>query len=146
MKKRIISSFSSFLLIATALLLNFDLSAFASSGSGRGRVGKNSVMMQAEVGITRSGADDFATVRVDSVFPVGSYETDNYTQCLTRLYHNTIGNTPVSETFKLREGVGGQGMAIPFYEWYRSIRKFDLCFAGNDPDLEAWIIYTYDGR
>ncbi len=46
-------------------------------------------MMQAEVGITRTGADNFAVIRVDSVFPVGSYETDNYTQCLTRLYHNT---------------------------------------------------------
>lgn len=146
MKKRIISFFLGFLLIAAVLLLNFDLSAFASSGYGRVRVGKNSVMMQAEVGITRTGADNFAVIRVDSVFPVGSYETDNYTQCLTRLYHNTIGNTPVSASFRMKEGVGGQGMAIPFYERYRSIRKFDLCFAGNDPDLEAWVVYTYDGR
>lgn len=136
MKKRIISFFLGFLLIAAVLLLNFDLSAFASSGYGRVRVGKNSVMMQAEVGITRTGADNFAVIRVDSVFPVGSYETDNYTQCLTRLYHNTIGNTPVSEIFRMKEGVGGAGMAIPFYEWYRNIRKFDLCFAGNDLTLK----------
>lgn len=71
-------------------------------------------MMQAEVEITRTGTDNFAVIRVDSVFPVGSYETDNYTQCLTRLYHNTIGNTPVSASFRMKEGVGGAGMAIPF--------------------------------
>ncbi len=40
MKKRIISFFLGFLLIAVVLLLNFDLSAFVSSGYGRVRVGK----------------------------------------------------------------------------------------------------------
>ena len=146
MKKRFISFFSSFLLIIAVLLLNFDLSVFASKGDGRVRVGKNSVMMQAEVGITRTGVDPFAAIRIDSVFPVDYYETDNYTQCFTRLYHNTIGNTPVSAKFRLTEGVGGAGMPIAFYEWYLSIREFDLCFAGNNPNLEAWVVYTYDGR
>lgn len=114
MKKRIISFFLGFLLIAAVLLLNFDLSAFASSGYGRVRVGKNSVMMQAEVGITRTGADNFAVIRVDSVFPVGSYETDNYTQCLTRLYHNTIGKC-LYDAFRCPSVPAvGEGGVLPF--------------------------------
>ncbi|MCI9369675.1 MAG: hypothetical protein HFH65_05040 [Lachnospiraceae bacterium] len=144
MKKRIISFFSSFLLIAAVLLLNFDLSAFAVEKSGTVTVGKNSIMKQAALAIPRSGRYSYASVRADSVYPVGNYDEDNYTQCLTRIYHNTIGNKPISDIYKLTEGYGYY--KIYFYDGWNNVSVFDLCFAGNNPNLSAHIAYTYDGN
>lgn len=139
MKKNFLSMLSLMML----LVMIFSMGAFASSGTGKVKVGKNSVMMQAETGISRSRGYTYALVTADSVYPVGNYEEDTYKYCLTRLYHNTIANKPVSAKYQIKEGTTYQ---IQFYEGYYNLTKFDLCFAGNSPDLAAYVIYTYNGK
>lgn len=139
MKKKFLSMLSLMML----LVMVFSMSSFASSGSGIVRVAKNSVMTQAKTGISRSRGYTYALVTANSVYPVESYEQDTYKYCLTRLYHNTIGNKPISATYQIKEGATYQ---IKFYEGYYNLTKFDLCFAGNSPDLEAYVVYTYDGK
>ena len=119
MRKRFISFFSGLVLMMMVLLLNSGFFAFAID-EGRG------------------------TVAVSSVYPVNTYSEDNYTRCFTKLFHNTIGNTPISDKYLLMEGTGYQKITIN--EGYLSQSKFDLCFAGYNANLAAYIAYAYKGN
>lgn len=139
MKKRIIK-----ILSAAALgIMVCSFNSFASSGTGTVYVGKNSVMTQAETGITRTGKYSYANVYPLSVFPTGNYEVDNYTKCKSALYHHTKGNIMISSVYTLTEGTT---YSMTIKEGYLDQSQFDLCFAGNSPSLEANILYMYDGK
>lgn len=117
--------------------------SFASSGSGTVKVVKGSVMTQAKTGITRTGNYNYARVKATSIYPTGNYTTDNYTKCKVRLYHNTKNSTPISSTYTITEGSWND---ITINNGYLAQKKFDLCFAGNDPALDAYVVYAYNGK
>ncbi len=145
MRKRFISFFSGLVLMMMVLLLNSGFFAFAiDEGRGTVAVGYNSVMTQAKAGIKRTRDFSYASVAVSSVYPVNTYSEDNYTRCFTKLFHNTIGNTPISDKYLLMEGTGYQKITIN--EGYLSQSKFDLCFAGYNANLAAYIAYAYKGN
>lgn len=130
-----------FLLTMVFSLQNF--AAFASSGSGIVKVAKNQVMTQAKTGISRTKSFSFVYIGVNSVYPTGSYSEDNYTKCLTRLYHNSEDNLPISDTYTITEGATDTKVYIK--EGYLNLTYFDLCFAGNNPNYDAYVVYTYNG-
>lgn len=82
-------------------------------------------------------------IGVNSVYPTGSYSEDNYTKCLTRLYHNSEDNLPISDTYTITEGATDTKVYIK--EGYLNLTYFDLCFAGNNPNYDAYVVYTYNG-
>ncbi len=139
MKKKVLSMLS----VVMLLVMVFSLNSFASSGEGSVIVGKNSAMTQAKTGITRTRKYSYVEVTAQSVCPVGEYDEDTYKYCKTRLYHNTIDNRAISDNVKIKES---KLNSITIYEGYLNLKKFDLCFAGNNPDLAAKIFYKYDGK
>ncbi|MBO5097737.1 MAG: hypothetical protein J6B96_05415 [Agathobacter sp.] len=139
MKRKI----ATMLTIVAATLIMISTSAFASSGTGIVKVGLDSRMKQAETDITRTGRYSYVMVGVGSVYPVGTYSEDTYTRCKTRIYHSDISNKVISDRYVLTEGANYK---IPLYEGYLNLTRVDLCFAGNNPDLEAYVVYSYDGK
>ena len=101
-------------------------------------------MFQAERGLSRSTAYSYVSVKAESVYPVGTYSNDNYKYCKTQIYHNTIGNTPISKKVQLMEGSDYKNVTIS--EGYLDQTLFDLCFSGNSPYYGAVIVYDYKGN
>lgn len=141
--KKIVSILSVVLLIVMVLSLNTNLITFASSGTGTVAVAKNSVMTRAKKGITRTRKYGYVEIRANSVYPVGNYDTDNYTQCGTKIYHNKKSGIPISNKYTLTEG---KLCRVYILDGYLDQSKFDLCFAGNTPSLDAYVAYFYDGK
>lgn len=140
--KKLINSLGMILLLAMVLLLNADVKAMASSGSGTVYVRENCIMSRAVAGATRSTQNSYVLVSADSVYPVSGQDT--YKKCRTRLYHPAIGNTPISDEYVLTEGTGYTKIVIK--EGYLGWNKFDLYFAGNNPVLPAYVAYSYNGK
>ncbi|MGN0375921.1 MAG: hypothetical protein ACI4EN_10525 [Butyrivibrio sp.] len=143
MKKYFTQGMAAILLAVMLITLNGTF-VFGSYGKGTVKVPKNQIMTQAETGITRTGDYGFASVMAKSVYPVTTNTTDNYTKCLTRLYHNTIGNTPISDVYTLTENTSLERIYIK--EGYLGQTKIDLCFAGNNAKYAAYIDYYYYGN
>lgn len=134
-------------IVATMFLLTmvFSLQNFATfAGSGTVRVGKNQVMMQAETGIPRTKRYGYAEIAVNSVYPTGTYTEDNYTKCKTCLYHYSLDNVQISDVYTLTEGATATTVYIK--QGYLNVTYFDLCFAGNNPNYDAYVAYTYNGK
>lgn len=139
MKKRIISM----LVVALMAVMMISTNVLASSGSGTVTVGYNSKMMQAKTDITRTGKYSFASIKATSVYPTGDYVLDTYSTCKTRLYHSDISNRVISDIYTIKEGTTYK---VYIYEGYLDLKKFDLCFAGNNPNYNACVSYTYNGN
>lgn len=131
-----------FLLIMVFSLQNFMI--FASSGSGTVKVTKYQAMVQAETGISRSTRYSYVDVTVNSVYPTGTYTEDNFTKCTACIYHHSLPNVMLSQIYTLEEGTGVNHLEIK--QGYLNILYVDLYFAGNNPNYEAYVAYTYDGK
>lgn len=126
------------------VMLNATTMAFASSGSGTVRVADKGVMTQAVVGATRTRRYSYVSVKADSVYPDKTGIKDDYTKCKARLYHNTESNVCISESYTLVEG--NDYTKIKIYEGYQDQEYFDLCIAGNNKTLTAYVAYSYKGN
>ena len=136
-------------IVATMFLLTMVFSlqkfaTFASSDSGTVKMAKNQVMTQAETGISRTKRYGYAEIAVNSVYPTGTYTEDNYTKCQTCLYHYSLDNVQISDIYTLTEGDAAERVKIK--DGYLNVTYFDLCFAGNNPNYDAYVTYTYNGK
>lgn len=129
------------LAISVLFVMIFTQSSFASSGNVRTYIPLNSVMNQSVTGVTRT--TDFSYVLIYSISIYPRSGEDTYEQCYFRLYHNSIGNTPISSKYKITEG---KTYKLYITEGYLSVSKVDICVAGNDPDLDAYVSYSYNGK
>ena len=141
-RKRIKNLLAVLAVVAIAVCLPV-FSSFASSGSGTVTTAANKVMTQAKLGITRTMAYSYAQVQIDAVYPAGTYSTDPYWRANARLYHHTIPNQPISDTYLISEGSGYQNVTIN--EGYLNLSSFDLCFAGNTNNPVV-VAYHYNGK
>lgn len=82
------------------------------------------------------------SVYIESVYPPGG-KKDNYKKAKTALYHPDVANRMVSSVWTISEGGGAQ---VTIYDGYLGLDRVDLCFAGNNPDFDAYVIYGYDGH
>ena len=130
-------------MIVTILVLLFLYSQTAlayDTGSGVINVGRNCAMKCAEQGISRTLNYSYVYVKANSVYPLSSGVTDDYTKCRTRIYYN---GHAISDTVVLTETINRK---VYINEGYLSSPSFNLYFSGNNPDLAAGISYSYDGR
>lgn len=144
MKNKIIKS------IATALLLSliFSQAIFATSRTGTvtTTLPSGGYMKQSITEVPRTGNYSYMTIQVNCVTPpIGSEITDNYEMAKFRLYSSVLANTPVSDTVTISE-TATTAKKIYFMEGTLSMRKFDICVAGNNPNLAGVVTYTYDGK
>ena len=135
MKRKITRISAAILLVAMILTLN----TFASSGSGIVKVPKNCVYTYGEHNVTRTRNYSYIRVGIGSVYPTGEYEEDTYQYCYAVPYSQSI---PIATSKKIKEGTTAN---ITLKEGSLNKTSFDLLFAGNSPDLDAWVTYNYNG-
>lgn len=130
--------------LALLLAMNFSMNAFASSGSGQVIVGTRCNFVTGVSGVTRTTNYSYVEVKADSVYPIGIYDTDNFTRCKVQLYVNDSTSTAISNSVTLTEG--NDYSQITIYEGYLSLPQVNICFAGNNPNYGAVIDFSYDGK
>lgn len=129
--------------IAVLLVMMFSLNTFASSGQNLTvQVGKDSVFVNGVSKASRSGDYNYVYVNIQSVYPLEG--KDNFTKCKVRIYKCDWTGAAFSNIYTLTEGNGNQ--IISLYNGGLSCLKFDIRFAGNDPEYGAKIQFSYDGK
>ena len=137
MKKLLEKSLAVTLLIIMVVTVN----VFAyDTWTGRVKVPTGSTFVVAKTAIKRSLDYKYAIVKADSVYPTGEGKKDTYTRCKTRLYYNS---TAISNVVTLTEG---NLTKVTIYNGHLSKKTFRIKFAGNDPDLSAYVNYYYNGK
>ena len=136
MKKKILKICSVTLLLAMMLSLN----SYASSGSGSVTVPTSSVYVVGKYDVSRSGNYSYVNVLAQEIKPTSASTEDTYTKCKTVLYSQNI---MVSNEVVLTEGIEAR---VPMRESYLYVTYFNLCFAGNNPNLRAVVRFYYDGK
>lgn len=139
MKKKMKKFWAGMCAIVMLCAMAMSLNVMASSGSGTVRVPTYSVYKSAVDNATRTGSYSYVTVRVDRVYPTGS-GTDNYSLCKTVLYNQ---NYMMSDEVVATEGYS---FNLPIKEGYLNLKYFNLCFAGCNPELAAFVDYYYNGN
>ena len=140
MKEKLKKILSVLLLCVMVILLNVT-APLADRRSGTIRVPTGGVMVKAESGVIRTGEYSYARAVAKSVYPTGSYTTDNFTKCKTSLYKNGSATT-ISKTYTLTEGTAKR---LYINEGYLGQKKLDLYFSGNNDNLPAYIAYSFNG-
>ncbi len=129
------------LAIATLIVMVFTMNVFAfDTGTGTVKVPTGSKYVVAKTKIKRSLDYNYVMVKANSVYPTEEGAKDTYTRCKTRIYYS---DTPISDEELLTEGVLKK---VTLYNGYLSKTTFRIKFAGNDPDLSAYVAYYYNGK
>lgn len=110
-------------------------------GNGLIKVKKGCEYKLAKRNIKRTRKFSYVNVKADSVYPTGEGVEDDYTHCRTNLRKN--GKLISKEKTVLDEG---KLKKVGILQGYQDVKSFDLYFAGNQPDLDAWIAYYYNGN
>ena len=142
MKKNLLGKAMTILIISLAIIIP-AIASSAQSGTGFVNTGANQVMTQAEVNRTRTCAYDYVNIQAFAVYPYGTYSSDNYTYCRTRLYKYNTNAQPISYATDIYEGLG----YYPVYIYENHIEltsQYDICFASPDNN-RAVVYYGYDG-
>lgn len=139
MKKK----FMSILGVPLLLVMMFSLNSFASSGQNLTvQVGTGSTFVTGVSNASRTGNYNYVYVNIESVYPVEG--KDNFTKCKVRIYKGDWTGAAFSNEYTLTEGYGNQ--TISLYNGGLSCLKFNIKFAGNDPEYGAKIHFSYDGK
>jgi hypothetical protein len=142
MRKKFLGSLGTAILLIIAVFAPTLVSS-AQTGTGFVNTGYNQVMTQAEVNRTRTCAYDYVNIQAFAVYPYGTYSSDNYTYCRTRLYKYNTNAQPISAITTIYEGLGYYSVYI--YEYYIELTsQYDICFASPDNN-RAVVYYGYDG-
>ena len=140
--KRFFSGFITSLLLTIAASIP-AVFAFSQTGTGFVNTVANQGMTQAEVNRTRTCAYNHVDIQAFSVYPYGTYSTDDYIHCWTRLYKYNTNAQPISATTIVYEGLGYYPVYI--YENHIGLTsQYDICFASPDNN-RAVVYYGYDG-
>ena len=121
------------------IVMVFSMQVMASSGSGSFTVPVGSRFFVAKSDISRTGSYSYIKVKAESVIPTSEGVSDTYTKCKAKLFLN---GSVRSDEKVLTEGTQYK---LYIYEGYLHERYVDLAFAGNNPNYDAKIFYTYDG-
>lgn len=123
------------------LVIVFTMNVFAyDTGTGTVKVPTGSTFVVAKTKIKRSLAYDYAIVKANSVYPTGEGKTDTYKKCKTRLYY---GDKAISGEVTLTEG---ELTHVKIYNGQLNRPTFQIRFAGNNPNLPAYVAYYYNGK
>ncbi|MGN0151905.1 MAG: hypothetical protein ACI39Q_05470 [Wujia sp.] len=140
MKRKIINGIA----MMSMMLMMCTNYVMASTGNGSVTVGTGSVFITGASAVERTTNYDYVQVKANSVYPTGSYSSDNFTKCKTAIYRNDNTSTRISNVYTLTEGNGYSNVKIN--NGYLSLKKVNICFAGNDPDYGAVVAFSYNGK
>lgn len=135
--------FMSVLSLSLLLVMVFSLNSFASLAEDLTiQVEKGSVFVNGVSNASRTGNYNYVYVNIESVYPIEGKDT--FTKCKVRIYKRDWTGAAFSDIYTLTEGKGNQ--TINLYNGGLTCLKFDIRFAGNDPEYGAKIHFSYDGK
>ena len=93
---------------------------------------------------TRSGKNAFVSVNCYAVYPIGSYESDNFTKMRVRIRNANL--TKISSEVILDEGAGAQSIELYDSLISETPQNIYFCFYGNSANYDAKADVGYDAR
>lgn len=130
-----------FLILLGIIIASNATLVFASSGYVNTYLFLNQVWDQSVLDASRTGNYSNVYIKVYTVYPPSG--PDNYTKCKFLLYHPTIPDVTISAVSTYTEG---SSYYKSIYEGYLSLSTFDICVSGNNPSLDGYVYYWYNGR
>ncbi len=142
MKKKLVNTIAAIILTALVCIQAKDV-IFASSSAVKGQiiVPKGCIMRLAESNVSRTLDYSYVYVKIDAVYPTGTYTEDTYKKCRVKLHNSNNLSQRISDVYTLIEGTGYHKVYIN--QGYLSITSFNMYFSGNNENYTAVVDYHY---